>query len=231
MKKLMPVVVIIFFTFAIAFAIGGCDNPRDNADNASDNADNGGCDNPGNNGNDSSTPLSGRCLTQKEAAYEAAIRDRFQTGFNTWNSGYKAWLEWCDELYDENAHYNVYGHRMTLDEYKRMMGALFEQFEIMLGGRGSDAGDIQKVLVDPKEAMGSIQYAVSFKRKTEREWVTISTMEFVKWRPDEEFGARVVEGWALSDTEIEADMDVMAFYMNPANDWDTIMERVETWDK
>lgn len=212
MKKLMPVVLIVVFAFAIAFAVGGCDNP-DNGDN------------------NFAGRLSERCLTPKEAAYEAAIRDRFQTGFNNWNQGYKAWLEWCDELYDENAYYNVYGHRMTLDEYKRMMGALFEQFEIMLGGTGDDAGAIQTVMVDPKTGMGSIQYAVSFKRKTEDEWVTLNTMEFVQFRPDADFGARVVEGWAISDTEIEADMDVMGFYMNPANDWDAIMARVETWDK
>lgn len=209
MKKLIPIMLIIFSAFAMAFAVGGCEQ------------------------NDSSfiEVLSERCMSPEEANYDEAIRDRFQHGFNTWNSGYKAWLEWCNELYDEDAHYNVYGHRMTLDQYKRMMGALFEQFEIMLGGLGDNAGDIEKVLVDAEKGIGSISYAVSFKRKTETEWVTISTMEFVQWRPDEEFGARVVEGWALSDTEIEADEAVMAFYMNPANDWDAIMARVETWDK
>lgn len=206
MKKIIVILALIFFTFGI----GGCENADDSQNN---------------------TRLADRCLTVAQADYEAAIRDRFQTGFNNWNKGYMAWLEWCDELYDEDAHYNVYGHRMTLDEYKRMMGALFEQFEISLGGRGSDAGDIQTVMVDPKDGMGSIQYAVSFKKKTENEWVTLSTMEFVKFRRDAQFGARVVEGWAISDTEIEADMDVMAFYMNPANDWDAIKARVKTWDK
>ncbi len=211
MKKLLPILLIAVFTFAIALAMGGCENP----------------DGSGNNFGDG---LSERCLTKAEAEYQGAIRDRFQTGFNNWNKGYKAWLEWCDELYDENAYYNVYGHRMTLDQYKRMMGALFEQFEIMLGGLGDDAGDIEAVLVDPEKGMGAISYAVSFKRKTEEEWVTLSTMEFVQFRKDEEFGARVVEGWAISDTEIEADPAVMAFYMNPENDWDAIMARVETWD-
>ena len=207
MKKLIPVLILACFAFVTVFAMGGCENPTDTFKS-----------------------LSERCMTKDEADYKAAIQDRFQHGFNTWNKGYSAWLEWCDELYDENAYYNVYGHRMTLDQYKRMMGALFEQFEIMLGGLGEDAGDIEKVLIDPEKGMGSIQYAVSFKRKTEDEWVTINTMEFVQWRPDEEFGARVMEGWALSDTEIEADPEVMGFYMNPETTWDAIKARVATWE-
>lgn len=31
-------------------------------------------------------------------------------GFKNWNSGYKSWLEWCETLYEPDAHYNVYGN-------------------------------------------------------------------------------------------------------------------------
>lgn len=215
MKKIIRIILVICFVSTVTFAFSGCEPQGLNLQKS--NAENG-------------NEASAKYLKTSEAEYEAAIRDRFQTGFNNWNRGYLAWLEWCDELYDENAYYNVYGHRMSLDEYKRMMGALFEQFEIMLGGTGNDAGDIQNVLVDAEKGMGAIQYAVSFKKKTEDEWVTLHTMEFVQFRPDDEFGARVVEGWALSDTEIAADQEVMAFWMNPANDWDALLARVATWE-
>ena len=45
---------------------------------------------------------------------EEAIRDRLVTGFKNWNGGYDGWLEWCNTLYEPDAHYNVYGHRLTL---------------------------------------------------------------------------------------------------------------------
>jgi len=174
------------------------------------------------------------CGVDKE--YAAAISDRLQTGFLNYNKGYLAWLEWCDELYDENAYYNVYGHRFTLDGYKRLMGAMFEQFEISLGGTGDTAGDIGKIITDSLNGMTSISYDVSFRRKTGTEWVAISTMEFVQFRKDDEFGARVMEGWALSSAQIDPDPAVIYFYMgtdengNWLNDWDAILARVATWE-
>lgn len=162
--------------------------------------------------------------------YSEAITDRLQTGFLNYNKGYLAWLEWCDELYDENAYYNVYGQHFTLDQYKRLMGAMFEQFEISLGGTGTTAGDIGKILIDSVKGVAAISYEVSFRKKSEDEWVSIDTMEFVQFRTDKEFGAKVMEGWALSSAQIEPDLEVIQFWMNPGNDWDTLLARMETWE-
>lgn len=162
--------------------------------------------------------------------YAEAITDRLQTGFLNYNKGYLAWLEWCDELYDENAYYNVYGQHFTLDQYKRLMGAMFEQFEISLGGTGDTAGDIGTIIIDSIKGKAAISYTVEFKKKTESEWVAIDTMEFVQFREDRKTGARVMEGWALSSAEVEPDLDVVQFWMNPTNDWDTLLARVATWE-
>ncbi len=64
---------------------------------------------------------------------EQAIRDRLINGFKNWNGGYDGWLEWCNTLYEPDAHYNVYGKRMTLQQYKDMMGQLFEHYTMELG--------------------------------------------------------------------------------------------------
>jgi hypothetical protein len=161
--------------------------------------------------------------------YDAAITNRLQTGFLNYNKGYLAWLEWCDELYDENAYYNVYGHRFTLDQYKRLMGAMFEQFEISLGGTEDTVGEIGTIITDSLKGKTAINYDVSFRRKTEEAWVSISTMEFVQFRKDDQFGAKVIEGWALSSAQIEPDPAVIGFWMNPANGWDVLLARVATW--
>lgn len=165
-----------------------------------------------------------------DKSYEEAITNRLQTGFLNYNKGYLAWLEWCDELYDENAYYNVYGQHFTLDQYKRLMGAMFEQFEISLGGTGDTMGDIGTIIIDSIKGKAAISYTVEFKKKTESEWVAIDTMEFVQFRTDKKFGARVMEGWALSSAQIEPDLSVIQFWMNPGNDWDTLLARVATWE-
>lgn len=59
-------------------------------------------------------------------ALEDAIRGRFTSGFSKWNSGYAAWPDWFDTLYEPDAHDNVYSNRLTLRQYKDMMGQLFE---------------------------------------------------------------------------------------------------------
>ncbi|KAH0800275.1 nuclear transport factor 2 family protein [Histomonas meleagridis] len=56
---------------------------------------------------------------------EEAIRDRLVNGFKNWNGGYDGWLEWCNTLYEPDAHYNVYGHRLTLQQYKNDDGTTF----------------------------------------------------------------------------------------------------------
>lgn len=84
--------------------------------------------------------------------FENAIRERFEQGFKNWNNGYDAWLDWCETLYEPDAHYNVY-------------------------------------IID--------------KRTGER--IEQKTMEFVKFKNNPEpIGARVVEGWALSDKPLSA---------------------------
>ncbi len=61
---------------------------------------------------------------------EDAIKDRLLTGFKNWNGGYDCWLEWCNTLYEPDSHYNVYGKRLTLQDYKDMMGKFFESYDI-----------------------------------------------------------------------------------------------------
>lgn len=208
MKKLIHLMLVVFFTFAIF----GCE--ADNECPVNDSVKQVLCEKC--------------CGVDKE--YAAAITDRLQTGFTNYNAGYLAWLEWCDELYDVDAYYNVYGNRFTLDQYKRLMGAMFEQYEISLGGTGDTAGDIGNIITDSIKGMTAIQYAVSFRKKTETDWVSIDTMEFVQFRKDDEFGAKVLEGWALSSAQIEPDAEVIYFWMNPTNDWDTLLARVATWE-
>ena len=65
--------------------------------------------------------------------FENAIRERFEQGFKNWNNGYDAWLDWCETLYEPDAHYNVYSDRLTLQQYKDMMGQLFQAYDIELG--------------------------------------------------------------------------------------------------
>lgn len=62
--------------------------------------------------------------------FENAIRERFEQGFKNWNNGYDAWLDWCETLYEPDAHYNVYSDRLTLQQYKDMMGQLFQAYDI-----------------------------------------------------------------------------------------------------
>ena len=69
---------------------------------------------------------------QTNSELEKAIRDRLETGFKNRNGGYDGWLEWCNTLYEPDAHYNIpfkgSQKRCTLEEYKAMMGQLFQHF-------------------------------------------------------------------------------------------------------
>lgn len=126
--------------------------------------------------------------------FQEAIKERFQQGFNEWNQGYEAWLEWCNTLYEPDAHYNVYGKRLTLQQYKDMMGQLFSVFDIELG-------ELDNVLVE--DDWGAIRYSVYIKNKKTGETSELKTMEFVNFKNNPEpTGARVIEGWALSDTPL-----------------------------
>lgn len=127
---------------------------------------------------------------------EQAIEARFRQGFSEWNLGYEAWLKWCDTLYEPAAHYNVYSHRLTLQQYKDMMGQLFNKFDIELG-------EFRNMLVDGD--WGAIRYSVFITDKESGERIEQETMEFVHFKDNPEpVGARVIEGWALSDKPLAA---------------------------
>jgi hypothetical protein len=127
--------------------------------------------------------------------FQEAIRERLQAGFENWNSGYDAWLKWCETLYEPDAHYNIglkdgMG-RLTLQEYKDMMRKFLEAFDIELG-------EFYNMLVEGDWC--AIRYNVFVTNKQTGETIKQMTMEFVKFKDNPEpIGARVVEGWALSD--------------------------------
>ena len=128
--------------------------------------------------------------------FEEAMKARIQQGFVNWNHGYEAWLKWCDELYEPDAHYNVYGKRLTLQEYKDMMGQLFSVFDIELG-------EFHNMIPDGDWI--AIRYDVYIVNKKTGEKIPQKTMEFVHFKDNPApIGARVIEGWALSDNPISA---------------------------
>lgn len=128
--------------------------------------------------------------------FQEAIKDRFAQGFENWNQGYQAWLEWCDTLYEPDAHYTVYTHRLTLQQYKDMMGELFANYEIELG-------EFHNILVE--DDWGAIRYTVYVTNKATGKRIEQKTMEFVHFKDNPApIGARVIEGWALSDTPLTA---------------------------
>jgi hypothetical protein len=130
------------------------------------------------------------------SAFERAISERFQQGFNNWNEGYAAWLKWCDTLYEPDAHYNVYSQRLTLQQYKDMMGQLFERYAIQLG-------KLDNVLVQGE--WGAIRYTTFITDKQTGKKSELRTMEFVQFKDNPApIGARVVEGWAISDNQLSA---------------------------
>lgn len=123
--------------------------------------------------------------------FQEQIRERLQNGFRNWNGGYEGWLEWCNTLYEPDAHYNVYGQRLTMQEYKDMMGQFFQAFDMELG-------DFQNMLV--VDDWCAIRYNVYVTNKQTGEKVEQQTMEFVHFKDNPySTGARVIEGWALSD--------------------------------
>jgi hypothetical protein len=128
--------------------------------------------------------------------FESAIRSRFSRGFSEWNQGYDAWLSWCDTLYEPDAHYNVYSDRLTLQEYKNMMSQLFVAYDIELG-------EFHNVIVE--DDWGAIRYTVYITDKKTGERIEQKTMEFVHFKDNPDpVGARVIEGWALSDHPLAA---------------------------
>lgn len=131
-------------------------------------------------------------------ALEDAIRDRLLNGFQNWNGGYDGWLEWCNTLYEPDAFYNIplggSQKRLTLEQYKDMMGQLFQHFTMELGA-------FENMII--KENWASIRYTVKIKNLDTGKEILQNTMEFVTFKDNGgDTGVRVVEGWALSDTPI-----------------------------
>lgn len=129
--------------------------------------------------------------------FQDAIRERLENGFKNWNGGYDCWLEWCNTLYEPDAHYNIYGKRYTLQEYKDMMGQFFQAFDV-------EMGDFYNMLV--QDDWCGIRYCVHITNKKTGVKFEQMTMEFVNFKDNPEpLGARVIEGWALSDTPLSAE--------------------------
>lgn len=129
---------------------------------------------------------------------EAAIENRLRTGFANWNGGYDGWLKWCETLYEPDAYYNIplggSQQRLTLQQYKDMMGQLFQHFTMELG-------DFDNMII--KDNWCAIRYTVKIKKLDTGEEFTQNTMEFVKFKDNGgDIGVRVVEGWALADNPL-----------------------------
>ena len=76
------------------------------------------------------------------------------------------------------------------------MGKLFEHFTMELGA-------FENMII--KDDWCVIRYTVKIKNLDTGEEILQNTMEFVKFKMNPEpIGARVVEGWALSDINIGA---------------------------
>ncbi len=126
------------------------------------------------------------------------IKSRLETGFKNWNGGYECWLEWCNILYEPDAHYNIQVggplKRLTLQEYKDMSKGFFENFIVELG-------EFKNMLI--QDDWCGIRYVVYVTNKATGKRFTQNTMEFVHFKDNPDpLGARVIEGWALSDLTI-----------------------------
>ena len=122
--------------------------------------------------------------------FEEAIKNRLETGFKNWNSGYESWLEWCNTLYEPDALYNVHGMHWTLQEYKDAMGQLFAESDIELG-------EFYNMII--KDDWCAIRYNVITTNKKTGARVESQSMEFVHFKDNPNpIGVRVIEGWAIS---------------------------------
>lgn len=75
-----------------------------------------------------------------------------------------------------------------------MMGKLFEHFTMELGA-------FENMII--KDDWCAIRYTVKIKNLATGQEIKQNTMEFVKFKDNGgELGARVIEGWALSDAPL-----------------------------
>lgn len=131
-------------------------------------------------------------------SFQEQIKNRLETGFKNWTGGYECWLKWCDTLYEPDAHYNIPvkgpQKRFTLQEYKDMMKVFMTHFDVQLG-------EFHNMII--KDDWCAIRYVVYVTNKHTNEKFTQNTMEFVHFKENPEpIGARVIEGWALSDVTL-----------------------------
>jgi hypothetical protein len=122
------------------------------------------------------------------------IKNRLETGFKNWNGGYENWLVWCNELYDDESIYNVYGHRLTLKQYQDMMGDLFKKQDILLG-------EFHNMFI--VDDWAAIRYDIEVINLETKEKATQQSFEFVRFK-ETPTGVKVDEGWACSAVPITA---------------------------
>jgi hypothetical protein len=127
--------------------------------------------------------------------FQEQIKDRLINGFKNWNGGYEKWLKWCDTLYEPDAMYNIQvggpQKRLTLQQYKDICKHFMDNYVLELG-------DFKNMII--QDDWCAIRYVVYVTNKATGEKYTQNTMEFVHFKDNPQpIGARVIEGWALSD--------------------------------
>lgn len=127
---------------------------------------------------------------------EAQIKDRLETGFKNWNGGYDNWLEWCKTLYEPDAHYNVYGQRLDMAGYQKLMGDFFKNYDIRMG-------EFHNMII--KDDWCAIRYRTYIWDKKKEQEFEQESFEFVHFKENPApIGVRVIEGWATSTNPLEA---------------------------
>lgn len=63
---------------------------------------------------------------------EKQIQNRLLTGFENWNRGTEAWMQWGNILYTPDSLYNVHGVHLTLREYQLTSSLSFNVRKLMM---------------------------------------------------------------------------------------------------
>lgn len=119
---------------------------------------------------------------------EKQIQNRLLTGFENWNRGTEAWMQWGNILYTPDSLYNVHGVHLTLREYQLTSSLSFNARKLMMG-------NFNKMLICGDWC--AIRYDITSTDAKTGKVSPGSVMEFVRFRDyGPELGTRVVEGWA-----------------------------------
>lgn len=119
---------------------------------------------------------------------EKQIQNRLLTGFENWNRGTEAWMQWGNILYTPDSLYNVHGVHLTLREYQLTSSLSFKARELMMG-------NFNKMLFCGDWC--AIRYDITSTDAKTGKVSPGSVMEFARFRDyGPELGTRVVEGWA-----------------------------------